>query len=300
MSFFRTAKVNSLGVFDLTSGGNARTAFRKTGSYFLQNAGKIDLESALKDVADIYAISDRVGDYIFLPARASSVDVPNENGDCFTDAEMRRFNPALARKSYQTYLMKPHHINHRADNPRMSRGFVVDVHYNDQNPMPEKWRAYYKKSTGVDHTKDVFIEALIAVDTKKDPYLAEGYRTDAIRTFSMGCNCDRTRCHVCGNIAHDKREFCEHIARGKRKFFPSKLFGGLSVMAYEECEDVVFDELSAVDEPADPRAEKGGPAFGLQASRQTVDVLAYLRSNPDNIPHATRTELLRMALRMKS
>ena len=278
-----------------------KTASSRTASYYLgEGMGKIDLEAALKDVSDLYAISDKPSDYIFVPARANSVDVPNENGDCFTLEESLRFDGHLARRVYQTYQLKPHHINHRADNPRMARGFVVDVHFNDRNPMPPEWRKKYEAATGNEHPKDIFVEALIAVDASKDPILADGYRRDVLRTFSMGCECDNTRCHVCGNIAFSKADFCNHIKGGnKRRFFPSKLFGGREVMAYEECNRVVYGELSGVDEPADPRAEKEGPAFSLQAAKKPDrrSLLAYLRENPHNIPQDIRSQLARLAVR---
>lgn len=297
--FFKQANAESLGLWqgeaDGVIGHSRVASHSKTSSYFLQNAGKIDVEAALRDVSDLYAISDRAKDYIFIPVRANSVDVPNENGDCFTKTETLRYDSYLARRVFQSYLMKPHHINHRADNPRMARGFIVDVHYNDANAMPDKWRQKYEASTGVPQERDIFIEALIAVDASKDPFLAKGYRADTIRTFSMGCDCQSTRCSICGHRAASKSEFCTHIRGGnKLRWFPSPRLGGKRILAYEECEFVVYGELSAVDEPADPRADKEGPAFSLHASREasSEEVREYLRSRSD-IPLHIKRALLR-------
>jgi hypothetical protein len=286
--FSKTARAEIIGCLDakgIITGDDS--GFRRTASFYQQNAGRLDLEAALGDVSDAYSISQNPKDYLFIPMRANSCDVPNENGDCFETDEMLRFEPLVARRVYQTYQLKPHHINHRADNPRMARGFILDVHYCDGAPMPARWREKYEASTGVDQPIDRYIEALIAVDTTKDPFLARGYKSGAIKFFSMGCDADHTACSVCGNIARNKNEFCHHIASGKRRFWPHPKIAGRSMMAYEKCRGVIFGELSAVDEPADPRADPTGDLMQFHAGLKTAsdeEVRAFLTREAAKLP----------------
>jgi len=287
--FFKTAKVNVLGAW--TGEDNVHlhkiAGLAKTASYFLQNAGKIDVESALKEVSEIYQISTNPRDYLFTPVRANSVNVPNENGDGFSREESLRFDHRIGRRVYQTYLLKPHHVNHRADNPRMARGVIVDVHYNDFNPMPSEWRSKYEAATGMNYDRDEFVEALLAIDASKDPYLARGLKAGVIGAFSMGCECEQTRCNVCNNVATTRLAFCPHIRSGKMQWYLNPKTGK-KVQAFEWCEGVVYSELSAVDQPADPRALRGADLFQLTGSKKSevLEILAYTKANLDRMPES--------------
>jgi hypothetical protein len=291
--FRKVARVSVLGSWqgDTPARSMRRTAASES-SYFLQRAGAIDVEAALRDVAATYKISADPRHYLFFPVRANSVNVPNENGDGFSREESLRFDPRIGRRVYQTYLYKPGHVNHRADNPRMARGVIVDVHYNEATPMPADWRRRYEAATGGDLPKDEFVETLLAIDTQKDPQLAEGMQRGILNAFSMGCDCERTRCNVCGNVATKKSEFCPHIRAGnKLKWF--RRADGRVVQAFEWCEGVVYAELSAVDQPADPRALAAGDMFRLHAALAPPSVLtpaersqieAFVRANQADVP----------------
>jgi hypothetical protein len=294
--FHKRAKVAILGSWEGSKPSNlARTAgLEKTASYFLQHAGKIDVESALRDIAGEYAISNDPRDFLYIPVRANSVGVPNENGDAFSRKESLRFDHRVGRRVYQTYLLKPHHVNHRADNPRMARGFIMDAHYNDQNPMPPEWRECYEASTGMSQPRDEFVEALLAVDMKKDPYLARGLKSGVIKAFSMGCECEQTQCSLpwCGKIAKNRLEFCPHIRYGnKMQWFEDPKQPGRKVQAFEWCEGVLYSELSAVDQPADPRALVAGDPFQMRASldqplsrADLIEIAAFANVNKDRLP----------------
>lgn len=128
-----------------------------------------------------------------------------------------------------SYLVGGGLATFNSDNPKTARGFILDSSYNSVDP------------------DDQFVECLIAIDAKKDPTFAEGIRTGAIDSFSMGCVAEYTICSVCGNRATNRWQFCRDIAGHKMKMVAGKL-------AYEKCGGVCFEELSAVDQPADPRA----------------------------------------------
>jgi hypothetical protein len=297
--FRRTAKASILGQWEGEKPSSiTRTAgLEKFSSHFLQNAGKIDIESGLRDIADEYAISKDPRQYLYIPVRANSVGVPNENGDAFSRKESLRFDHRIGRRVYQTYLLKPHHVNHRADNPRMARGFIVDVHYNDQNPMPEEWRNRYEASTGTQHPRDEFVEALLAVDASKDPYLTKGLKSGVIQAFSMGCECESTQCSLpwCGKIATNRLEFCPHIRYGnKMQWFSNPSDPRMKIQAFEWCNGVVYSELSAVDQPADPRALAIDSAMQMRASQsllsrsELIELAAFAKVNDDVLPTSLR------------
>lgn len=294
MGFFKTAKVPILGSWlgDAPSELRHTARFAPTASHFLQAPGRVDIAGALRDVSDIYCISSNPADYLFTPVRANSVNVPNENGDGFSRQESLRFDTKIGRRVYQTYLLKPHHVNHRSDNPRMARGFIVDVHYNDAGEMPKEWRDRYEQSTGMPQLKDEFVEALLAVDTKKDPYLAHGIQARLSDAFSMGCECEKTRCNVCDNVAASKLEFCPHIRYGNKMKWFERVADKKKVQAFEWCEGVIYGELSSVDQPADPRAFRGDEVFSVSASlhglglsqRELMQIVAYAKVHEGRMP----------------
>jgi hypothetical protein len=232
--FRKSARAVIVGALD--SGHHLRAQVAGNQSVYSDGIPKrIDLQEALNFVADVYDISKNPSEYIFVVARAvtaelnSDTPLPNENGDAFPLDELLRFDHRLARRVYKTFDFKPNHINHRAENPRTARGFILDSTFNALDP------------------NDQFVECLISIDATKDPVYAEGIRTGTIDSFSMGCVAEHTTCSICANKATNRWQFCDHIARHKMKNFDGKI-------AYERCGGVCFEELSAVDQPADPKA----------------------------------------------
>jgi intein/homing endonuclease len=181
-----------------------RTAGSKSASYFHENVTSIPIEALLKEVANEYDVSADPKDYIFESIRACTAGVANENGDAFSRQELLRFDHRLAKRVYQTFQLKPHQVNHRAENPKTARGVVLDAHYNDSTPAAEictqkgcgnrtAERENRDAETGLycnkcgSCVKDEYVEILIAVDAKKDPAFAEGVRTGRLNKGSMGC-----------------------------------------------------------------------------------------------------------------
>ena len=280
------------------AGGMSRTAQ----SYFLDGARKLDIRGLLQRTADRYAISDNPRHYIFEAIRANTTNIPNENHDGFHESELFRFDRRLGMPVYQTYTGKPHHVNHKTDNPKAARGVILDSHYHDETPPLDNCprcrtrtaERQNRDATGV-HCKrcgqvvcDKFVEILLGVDAEKDPIFAKGVRTGQLSAGSMGCNCLNTSCNVCSHVAYSRPEFCEHIRGSNKGSFWQKQSGvwtrkprmeiqrqlkrrgmsddltdfcyardedGFEVRkAYEYCQEVVFDEYSRVDQPADPKA----------------------------------------------
>lgn len=235
MGFRKTAQVAALGSFECLPDGSLRkraAANDEAGprSYYADGDAKIDVRSILKAASSDYAISDDPSDYIFEAIRANTVNVPNENHDAFSRNELLSWNTRLAMPVYMTYRNKPHHVNHRTENPKTARGIIIDAHYNDVAPALENCPTCNHKTaetTGRDPSgihcskcgsvvKDEFVEILVAVDTKKDPVFADGVRTGQLKAGSMGCNCAKTACKVCDHVARSRAEFCEHIRAGNK------------------------------------------------------------------------------------
>jgi len=239
-----------------------------TASFYQSSPVNIDVQTALNTVASEYDISNNPNDYIFEAVRAVTAEVPNQNGDAFPKNELLRFDHRLNRSVYQTFVLKPHHINHRTDNPRTARGLILDASYNAlSEPMSACPNCNSKTAAKEDRddiglhcrkcghlVKDEFVELLLAIDKKKDPTFAEGVRAGALDSVSMGCDCMFTDCSICGNRARSVSQFCQHIKSGNKK----KIFKTASgpKMAFENCGDVIFTEISRVDQPADPTAKQ--------------------------------------------
>jgi hypothetical protein len=251
MGFIKTARTEVLGV---QRGGDwQKVSSRKFASFYMDGGGDINIEAALDTVADTYRISRDPDDYLLIPTRANSADRPNENMDGWRHQELLRFDPKIGQRVYQTYLLKPHFVNHNAANFALSRGVILDSHYNDANPASDRVKASVLDATGIEPDRDEFVETLIAMDMTKDPPLAEAYKNGSVNLFSMGCDVESTTCSVCDKVAINTFQFCEHV-RSKHAKIAYPLEGGGHRKAFEWCNGTVFAEESAVDDPADKDA----------------------------------------------
>jgi len=170
-------------------------------SYYIDGSRKIDIRGILEKVAESFNISKDPADYIYEAIRANTTNVSNENHDAFHKTELLTFDPIKRRAVYQTYIEKPHHLNHDTAITRKARGVIVDAHYNDTSPALDRCpscdfetrEASARDPSGIhckkcgSTVKDEFVEILVAVDTKKDPYLADAIKTGHARSGSMGC-----------------------------------------------------------------------------------------------------------------
>ena len=228
--FIKRATANAVcsAVYDTNAeGGLKKTASEGTGttSYFLDGAKKININEALKKVANRYAISENPANYVYEVLRGNTTNICNENYDAFHRNELLRFDTEIGSPVYMTYVGCPHHLNHKTDDPKRARGFIVDAHYNeDSAPMPvcptcnsptadESARdasGIYCKLCATP-VKDEFVEILVAVDAEKDPLFAKAVQDGSLNAVSMGCLARSTSCNVCDNVAHTERDFCAHI-----------------------------------------------------------------------------------------
>jgi len=251
MSFKKTSAAKLLGI--LNNGSWKKVASSTVESHYMNTDNSINLEERLDAVADVYKISRDPADYLLVPARANSIGRFNANLDGWTFDEVVEFRPELGSRTYQTYNNKPHFVEHNANRYEVARGVLLDSHLNLDNPASDEVKEACIRATGVAPEVDGFIEVIIAVDKSKDPMLAEAYKTGALDTFSMGADVSDTVCNVCGNVAKSTFEFCSHI----NNKYSKKVYtmdDGTQRVAGELCRGTIFQELSAVADPADKSA----------------------------------------------
>lgn len=237
MTFYRQARVSVLATAETTEGQLRVASKSKSASHFLTDGARvIDVQAILSKVAETYAISAESSDYFFEAIRANTTNAPNDNSDAFHVDELLKFSTLIGKPVYRTYEEKPHHIQHRASNPRAARGVILAVHYNAETPAmaecptcksPTADRAdrdrtgLHCKKCGT-LVKDEFVEALVGIDKKKDKRFAEAVEQGILVTASMGCNCESTTCNVCDHVAYTRAEFCPHIRSAKGSYWTSK------------------------------------------------------------------------------
>lgn len=214
------------------SSAPSASSLPKAASYFLDGSRSIDVQGILREHAPKYSLSASPSDYVFEAIRANTTNVPNDNHDAFHRDELLSFDRRARKAVYQTYTGKPHHVDHRTDNPHRARGIILDAAYNDSAPALETCPAKGCGNATADRAnrdpsgihcrkcgstvKDEFVEILVAVDKSKDPRFAEMVRTGLLNSGSMGCNCASTVCNVCDHVAHTVQEFCGHIRAGSK------------------------------------------------------------------------------------
>ena len=117
--FIKYATVKVLGWKDKTHKKVARTEYgEKVKSYYLDEAPSLNLQAVLNDCADYYKVSSNPEDYELIVVRAVEADIPNDNGDAFTEDELLRWDEKQGQRVYRTFNLKGHHVNHQSSNPQ--------------------------------------------------------------------------------------------------------------------------------------------------------------------------------------
>lgn len=162
-------------------------------------------------------------------------NVPNDNGDMFRwgsidnpeEPELMRFEQGLGRYVYQTFIGRGNFKNHQNNDVSLAVGINLDVVANQEGK---------------------FIENLLAVDANKDPELVRSIDKGYINSVSMGARVAYSICSLCGHIAHNEDEYCDHIRNNKGGRIYAE--GGFKDV-YEDNRGTNFIELSWVTVPAD-------------------------------------------------
>ena len=271
MAFYKTASIPIVSVYQssgrFTKRASQNDDMDKQEEQLVERAISVISKEVLSAIAKIYNLSDNINDYIFPIPRAVTADIPNNNGDCFDHPELTRFSPQHRCMVFETFRNDPLHVEHAASDPKTARGYLPDVVYLTQDP------------------KDKHVLTIAAVDTTKDVPFAEGVLNGDIDKFSMGCICSHVKCSYskCKNpVAYTDKELCDHLKWYKMATLDRELI-------FEHCYGVEYQELSAVGNPADPKAVT--QALLKYASKQaeygnikaSFNVISSLVSGPDAV-----------------
>ena len=150
---------------------------------------------------------------------------------------------------FKTFIGRPIFIDHNNSDPQKTRGVIVDAMLHIE-PSHKVSSDSYWSSAPDNHKPETWIELLLEVDAKSFPKLARALTDGKVNAVSMGCNVEYTLCSVCNNKAANVEEYCDHI---KKKGTTFKT-GNTSRLAYEDCYNINFFEISAVFDPADVTA----------------------------------------------
>jgi len=150
---------------------------------------------------------------------------------------------------FRTFVGRPVFIDHNNSDPQRARGVVVDAMLHIENPQRLASDSYWSSAPN-NHKPETWIELLLEIDGKSFPKLAKALFDGKVNAVSMGCNVEHTLCSICNHKAATVEDYCSHI---KKKGTTFKT-GSIDKLAYEDCYNVNFFEISAVFDPADVTA----------------------------------------------
>lgn len=143
----------------------------------------------------------------------------NRNQDYFPENNLR--------DCYKTFETSPAHVfrNHVNKNPEIAIGQVVFAIYNERMHR---------------------VELIAWVDKEKGRDVVERIEAGDYPNTSMACKTPFDVCAVCGNKAHTRQEYCEHLSDELGRMYPD----GKKAMALNIAPLRFFD-ISIVHRPAD-------------------------------------------------
>ena len=177
---------------------------------------------------------------------------------------------------FKTFIGRPIFIDHNNSDPQRARGVIVDAMLHIESPTKISSDSYWGKAPN-NHKPETWIELLLEVDGKAFPKLAKALTSGHVNAVSMGCNVEYTVCSVCDHEAANIDEYCDHI-RKKGATFKT---GNVEKLAYEDCYNVNFFEISAVFDPADVTALFTEPV--IKSASNNEDFTSFAQGeNRDN------------------
>ena len=218
--------------FTVIENDNDSSSFIKTAELITKNTRNNKEFDLVKEM------SKHADDSIFLRALAIKANEVNQNGDFFSEDELK--------KAMSTFVGVPLFCNHENGKVEEAKGLIIASEWD-----PE--------------VKGIYV--IGRVDKKSYPKLSRGIEDGYINGVSMGCSVDYSKCSACKHKATSEKEFCEHIKTKKGKVVNGK-------KVYEENYGVKFIELSFVTDPACPTCLVDtiiNPAEYLKKTAQTLE-----------------------------
>lgn len=149
-----------------------------------EDLGGFDLKEATSDHPD----------HLYIKVFAIKKDEPNDNGDAFSEKELKT--------ATSSFVGVPLFTNHQNDDVEKARGECVHSWYDD---------------------KEGGIYIIGRVDKLAYPRLARGIEEGYITGTSMGCSVENSICSVCHNNAHTSEDYCSHVANRKNRKYTGDL-----------------------------------------------------------------------------
>jgi hypothetical protein len=185
--------------------------------------------------------------FLYVRCRAISSRV-NKNNDGWPSEELAR--------SYKSFIGKPIFVDHNNDDPKRTRGVIVDAQLHVEDPDKTAALDPYYATAPNNHKPPTWIELLMEVDAKTFPKLAKAIKNGDMDAVSMGANIEKSVCSVCANEAATPSEYCNHVKQKGLTFEITSDNGEkIRKKAYEDCYGIGFFEISNVFDPADPTAD---------------------------------------------
>jgi hypothetical protein len=221
--------------------------------------------------------------YLYVRCRAISSRV-NKNNDGWPAEELA--------KSYKTFIGKPIFVDHNNEDPKRTRGVIVDAQLHVDDPEKTSALDPYYSSAPENHKPPTWIELLMEIDAKTYPKLAKAIQSGDMDAVSMGANIEKSICSVCANEAATPSEYCSHVKQKGMTFEITSDNGEkIRKKAYEDCYGVGFFEISNVFDPADETADswldsEKAAHLASRAEQEGLDadeVLAYVGLKNDGV-----------------
>lgn len=195
---------------------------------------------------------------ILLSTRAISNRV-NDNGDYFSANQLHGKFGGLEsgndQYGYRTFLGMPVYLDHNNSAYDDPRGRIIGSLIFD-DPWDQKVASRYPRMDFTEHQPtDTWVKLYHEVDADRYPRTAQAIKQKLIKSTSMGCDVEFSKCSICQNKATTTHEYCDHIGGSKlsKKY---ALEDGMERYAYEKNYGLQFFEDSLLTvPPADPSAD---------------------------------------------
>jgi hypothetical protein len=191
----------------------------------------------------------------------------NDNGDAFPrDEILKRYN------TFKTHART--YVEHK-QGPEFAKGRCYDAIVRDMGDT-------------------VLVDVLFSVDGKY-PDLINNINKGFVTHLSMGCQTEFTKCAICGHVAHDESEYCDHVKNSKKRTVQAA--DGKMRKVAELCFNNTWIDISLVMNPA-----FGGAVIRNILSRDEVgrQILSNILSGHFDDPHRFESEIKKVASRNSS
>jgi len=163
---------------------------------------------------DLVAEMAKHPEALWVRVKAIEADVPNDNGDLFSEDEIS--------KSYQTFEGVPVFTNHENNKVEAAKGKVVMAEW-----VPDEKSVY----------------CTMFIDREAFPTLCRAIEEGYITDVSMGTQVDYSTCSICENKAITAADYCDHVKTMKGRTINGK-------QVFERNYGLKFIEISVVTDGA--------------------------------------------------